>query len=82
MCLDVYDIFFDRINEMLSEEGCNPIARKDEWYITFLVKNDEHFEEIDRQINEICLNIFKSSERRRRVRIRRCNQKCTVNFIC
>lgn len=82
MCLDVYNTFFDRIHEMLSEEGCEPNAQKDEWYITFLVKNDDHFEVINRQINDIGLKIFDSSDRRRRVRIRRCNQKCTVNFIC
>lgn len=82
MYLKVYNHFFDKIYEMLNEEECEPSAQKDEWYITFRVRDDGQFDEISKRIDEISLQLFGKSDRRRRVRIRRCNQKCTVNFIC
>ena len=82
MYLNVYNTFFDKIFEMLGEEGCEPSAQKEEWYITFMVSGDSQFEEVRERIDRIGLQIFGKTDKRRRVRIRRCKQKCTVNFIC
>lgn len=82
MHLNVYNTFFDKIFEMLGEEGCEPSAQKDEWYITFMVSGDNQFEEVRERIGRMGSQIFGKTDKRRRVRIRRCKQKCTVNFIC
>jgi len=67
---------------MLFMQNCNPVLHKDEWYITFDIKDDEDFDRIKSAIHEEVELIFpEDTGRSRRIRVRRCKKKCTVNFM-
>lgn len=75
-----YNKLFDNVSAMLFVQDANPVLHKDELYITFTAKDDEKFEYLRSAIyNEVKL-VFGETDKRI-VRIRRCQDRCEINFI-
>lgn len=63
---------FDTVIGIISKFKVKPVEHRDECYITFKAKDDKQFNAIKMALQDELVN---------HIRIRRCQNKCTVNFV-
>lgn len=75
-----YKKLFDNISAMLFVQNAEPVLHPEEWYITFTAKDDLSYHKLSKFIKSEAVLVF-GEDGEKYVRIRRCQEKCTINFV-